>query len=86
MRRGVGCRVARQFIFKPKIIIWVNLEVLAKEDVGTFYDNLVYFTTIWHVLWSFCANLVNFFPFWYVVERKIWQSCLGAIKELHNND
>jgi hypothetical protein len=23
------------------------------EDVGTFYDRLVYFTTIWYILWPF---------------------------------
>jgi hypothetical protein len=49
------------------------------ENGGTFYDHLVYFTIIWNVLWpfgTFYRHLVNFFfPFWYVVLRKIWQPC-----------
>jgi hypothetical protein len=27
------CRVARWFVFKPKILIWENLEGLAMENV-----------------------------------------------------
>jgi hypothetical protein len=30
---------------------------------------LVKFTAIWYICWSFGI----FFPFWYIVERKIWQ-------------
>jgi hypothetical protein len=48
------------------------------EDVGIpilwefrlFYDYLVYFTDIWYILWKFCI----FFPFWYFVPGKIWQT------------
>jgi hypothetical protein len=36
---------------------------------GIFNYHLVYFTAIWHSLWSFAT----FFSFWYVVARKIWQ-------------
>jgi hypothetical protein len=53
------------------------------EDVGIFYDHLVYFNdtlvyfvTIWSILWSFGIfhnYLEYFFTFWYVVPRKIWQ-------------
>jgi hypothetical protein len=54
------------------------------EDVGTFYEHLVYFTNIWSILRPFGLfydHLVYFmvvwyiycFPFWYVVLRKIWQ-------------
>jgi hypothetical protein len=32
------------------------------EDVGTFYDHLVYFTTIWYVLLPFGTFMV----IWYV--------------------
>jgi hypothetical protein len=39
--------VARWYIFKPKIPIWVNFgEGLAMVDVGTFYGRLVYFMAI----------------------------------------
>jgi hypothetical protein len=49
------------------------------EEVVTFYDHLVYFTTIWYryfvaiwyILWSFGI----FFP---VLVRKIWQPCTEA--------
>jgi hypothetical protein len=46
-------RVARRFIFKPKIKIWIILEGIAIEDVGIFYDHLVYLTAIWYILWTF---------------------------------
>jgi hypothetical protein len=53
------------------------------EDVETFYDHIVYFTTtylvyfaaIWYILWLFAI----FFLFWYVVLRKIWQPYVGAV-------
>jgi hypothetical protein len=35
-------RVARWFIFKPKIPIWVNFGGPWKESVGIFYDHLDY--------------------------------------------
>jgi hypothetical protein len=33
---------------------------------GTFYVHLAYLLVIWYL---------DFFPFWYVVPRKIWQPC-----------
>jgi hypothetical protein len=53
----IDSRVARWYIFKPKITI---LEGLALEDVGIFYGHLVYFTTIRHI-W------VYFIVIWYVL-------------------
>jgi hypothetical protein len=41
------------------------------EDIGTYYDPLVYFTAVWYILWLFRA----FLSFWYVAPRKIWQPC-----------
>jgi hypothetical protein len=46
------------------------------ENLGIFYDHLVYFTAIGNILWPFgifCGNLVLFSPFWYFGPRKIWQ-------------
>jgi hypothetical protein len=44
---------------------------------------MVYFTAFWYMLWPlvifyFIINnyMVNCFPFWYVVSRKIWQPCI----------
>jgi hypothetical protein len=53
----------------------------AREDVAIFNCHSVYFTAIWYacILWPFgifCGYLVYFFPFWYVVPRKIWQHSL----------
>jgi hypothetical protein len=58
-------------------------ECLAKKDVGIFYGHLVYFTAIWSIslafgifyghLVYFVAHFGKFFPFWFVVPRKIWQ-------------
>jgi hypothetical protein len=61
--------VARWFIFKPKIQIWVYF-------VGSFDGRG------WCILWPFSQFsgrlvyfplLLHFYPFWYVVARKIWQ-------------
>jgi hypothetical protein len=56
------CRVARWFIFKPKIPTWVKVEGLVMDDVG----HLSYFTAFWYILWSFgifYENLVHFLRF-----------------------
>jgi hypothetical protein len=37
MQMSAYIRVARWYIFKPKIKIWVNFEGLAMEDVVTLY-------------------------------------------------
>jgi hypothetical protein len=68
--------VARWFVFKPKIPIWVNFWGLAMENLGIFYDHLVYFTAIGNILWPFgilCGHLVYFSPFLCFVPSKIWQ-------------
>jgi hypothetical protein len=53
------------------------------EDVGIFYCHLVYFTVIWYILWlfGFLWSFGIFFPFWYVVSRKIWQSWSGLFTQ-----
>jgi hypothetical protein len=52
------------------------LEGVAIKNVGIVYGQLVYFIAklvnfmaIWYIL----CSLDIFFPFWYVVPRKIWQ-------------
>jgi hypothetical protein len=37
---GLRARVARWFIFIPKIPIWVNLEALGMENIVIFFDHL----------------------------------------------
>jgi hypothetical protein len=71
-----SCRVARWFIFKPKIQIGKILEGLAMEDVVIFYVRLVHFTVFCYILLTLgivCGKFGIFFPFWYFVPRKIWQ-------------
>jgi hypothetical protein len=49
---------------------------LAIENLGVFYDHLVYFTAIGNILLPFgifCCNLVYFPAFWYFGPRNIWQ-------------
>jgi hypothetical protein len=51
------------------------------ENLGIFYDRLVYFTAIGNNLWAFgtfCGHLVYFSEFWYFVPRNIWQPCPGV--------
>jgi hypothetical protein len=43
-------RVARWFIFEPKIRIWVTLKGLRLENVDIFYDHFQYFIAIWDIL------------------------------------
>jgi hypothetical protein len=42
------------------------MEGLAVENLGIFYDHLVYFTAIGNIY----GHLVNFSPFWYFVRKK----------------
>jgi hypothetical protein len=72
--RSVDTRVARWHIFKPKIPLWVNFGVSCNErrwnillPFGLFISHFVYFVAI------FYGYLLNFFTFWYIVPRKIWQ-------------
>jgi hypothetical protein len=72
-------RVARWFIFQHQISQFGYIsEALEMENVGTFYDRLEYFTTIWYILWTFgivCGQLVYFSRFGMFVARQIWQPC-----------
>jgi hypothetical protein len=46
------------------------------EDADIFYGHLVYFMTIWYILWPFgqyYGRFGVFFPSWYAVPRKICQ-------------
>jgi hypothetical protein len=67
-------RVARWFVFKPKIQIWVNFGWSCNDiqDVGIFYGHLVNFTVFWYILWTFGivrGHMVYFSPFEYFVPR-----------------
>jgi hypothetical protein len=55
-------RVARWYIFKPKIQTWVNFGGPGMEKVGTFYGHLEHIQAIWYILWPF-GNLV---AIWYI--------------------
>jgi hypothetical protein len=73
-------RVARWFIFKPKILIWGNFGGYCNVrcwyivcSFGQRPGHLVYFMTIRYI----SPILVYFSPFWIVEPRKIWQPCFG---------
>jgi hypothetical protein len=51
--------------------IW---RVLQWKMMVHFNGHLAYFTSIWYIFWPFGI----FFPFWYVVPRKIWQPWCDA--------
>jgi hypothetical protein len=77
-RGGVRVRVARWFVFKPKIPnlgkFWRALEWYML--VCIFYDHLEYFMAIWYNLWPFgivCGDLLYFSQFGMLGPRKIWQ-------------
>jgi hypothetical protein len=50
------------------------LEGLAMEDVGIFMATLSILRPN-ATFGTFCGHLVHFFPFWFIVQRKIWQPC-----------
>jgi hypothetical protein len=52
------------YILWPFGTFVVILSIL--RPTGIFYGHLVHFVVIWYI-----------FPFWYIVPRKIWQSCSG---------
>jgi hypothetical protein len=75
------CRVARWFLFKPKVQIWVNFE-------GLNWKMLVYFIAIWNNLQTFgiCYDhLENFVYIWYIFRRfgKLYQKNLATL--LHSS-
>jgi hypothetical protein len=48
------------------------LKCLAMEDVGLYYDHLVYYTAIRKILWPFgifCGRLVYFMVNWCILSR-----------------
>jgi hypothetical protein len=62
------------------------LEGLAMDNLGIFYDNLVYFKAVENILWPFgifCGNLVYFPPFWYFGQRNLATllNCSGVHNE-----
>jgi hypothetical protein len=78
-------RVARWFIFKPKMPIWVNLVGSFKGrcwyilcPFGLSYGHLVFLCPFLCILGSFWY----FVLFWYAVSRKIWQPCCGGTIKL----
>jgi hypothetical protein len=69
-------RLARWYIFRPKIEIWINLGGSCNRrcwyillTFGIFYGHLKYFMDIWYSLCEFGIWC------WYIVPRKIWQPC-----------
>jgi hypothetical protein len=77
-------RVARWYIFRPKIAILVNFEGPCNGicwyniwPLGLFYFHLISFDIFYDRF--VCGNLVYFPPFWYILRRKIWQPCLERV-------
>jgi hypothetical protein len=71
----VQTSVARWYIFKPKIQIWVNFRkalqwkmlVFFMAMLSTFRQNGIFLLS-----GTSCGHSVCFSTFWYVVPRKIW--------------
>jgi hypothetical protein len=74
-------RVARWFIYRPKITIWVYFRVSCDWKCWyilwpflIFYGNWVY-VLYCHMYGIYFASFGTVFLFWYVVPRNIWQPC-----------
>jgi hypothetical protein len=61
-------------IFYGHLVYFMSI-LLYFMAIWLFYCHLVYFMAIWYILWPFGIIFGDFFPFWYVVPRKIWQPC-----------
>jgi hypothetical protein len=75
LANAVGDRVARWYIFKLKILIWVHFCRVLQ------WKMLLYFMDIWPILMPigiFYGHLVYFSKFWNVVPRKIWRQPWSA--------
>jgi hypothetical protein len=76
-----NARVARWFVFKQKIQIWVNFGgscngrrwCMYFMDTWSILGLFVIF--FWHLVYVGRGNSAYFFPFWYFVRRTIWQPC-----------
>jgi hypothetical protein len=74
--KPVKARVARWYIFIPKISFW---EYYGRPWNGKFcktFCRLDIFIAIWHILWPIgmlCCHMGCFSTFWYVATLKIWQ-------------
>jgi hypothetical protein len=68
-------RIARWFIFNPKIQIWVNFGGPWNGKYWYTYVMTIWYQ-YWYIIWPF-GNLVVFPTFWYIVSRKNWQLCFG---------
>jgi hypothetical protein len=75
-QKNVVTIVARWYIFKPKLPIWVKFGGPWMENVVIFYDHLEYILVIWYKLWPFgivCGHLVYFLRLGMFWPRKMWQ-------------
>jgi hypothetical protein len=75
-----GIRVARRFVFKPKIQIWVNFGWSCNGrswyilwTLGPFYEVFCY------ILWTLAKVRGNFFPVWVFCTKKNLATLMGII-------
>jgi hypothetical protein len=69
-------RVARWFVFKPNIQIWVNFGGSCNGRCCYILRTLGPCYGLLRTLGISHGNLAYFSPFWYFVPRKIWQPCI----------
>jgi hypothetical protein len=58
------------------------------EDVGTFYDHLVYFATTWYSLWPFgifYGHLAYIYIFWVCCTKKNLATLVSTFHSLLSN-
>jgi hypothetical protein len=84
-QRDATTRVARSYIFKPKISIWVVFGRSCNRrcwyilwPFGPFYGYWVYFSVIYYILWSFGIFLPVL-----VVPKQIWQPWATTVNFRH---
>jgi hypothetical protein len=77
----VGCRSGLPDGIFSKILIWADFGGTCIKWKTLVYFKVIWstmFAAFWYILWLFGI----FFPFWYVVPRKIWQPCCSYVQHL----
>jgi hypothetical protein len=54
-----------------------HFAIVRSHSVHFVHSYLEYVMALWYIFWSFGI----FFPVWYFVPRKIWQSCVTSLIE-----
>jgi hypothetical protein len=84
-----GCQMVCMFSYQ-KCQFWYILKGLKMENFVAFHDTLMFLLTLgmfYGILYTYIFIAISdFFPFWFVVPRKIWQPWVTYFMLLSNHE